>query len=809
MAMARFFSADLEISGTNRISKKRKIVYISPSKALCEERYDDWSRRLQGMNLNIQLAVITGDGDPAESFHDLASSQFILTTPEKWDSLTRRWTEKFFLFASVKLFLIDEVHLIADGSRGCCLEATIMRMKTIQKAAQNVSVSQAELASSRYGLLILLAASFLSTFFISYASTSPEAINSVFRMVAVSATLPNIADIAMFLEANEAHVFDGSYRPVPLTTHVVSTGRIGKNEFLFAKNLCESVPNTVLRFSDQRPTIVFCHSKNDTEKLADLLARSHQIGSNVSGMSNIASQTRLRKLQMAMMRGMAYHHAGLDVSDRRLVEKAFLEGKIKVLCATSTLAMGVNLPAHLVVVMGTRAWRGKAGYQDLEQASLLQMIGRAGRPGFDTSGTAVILTDLDSKHKFETMATRGLPSAMSQCVGEKLVETLNTEIAQRVVTSVETASNWFMNTLSFIQETKNAQSAEDVEARITVHCSAALEQLKAIGVVALSPAQEVFPLAACHVMSSNLVGLDAFKAITSIPHDASLCQMLKSLSSIEDLQRPLRKNEKKPLNAAQKMVKYHLEGTPSQVRVKENWEKVFVLLQVHISQLQMDCNNPTLDFTLRSETVSMVDFASRMLAAIEEYSHKGSENGHVVFQSLRLRRSLALQLWGPQDGVLGQIQGVSKEAVGKLRMNGITSFDDVVAKTATQLESAASQEPPFGSNLQAACKSLLESALQVEAKISTTQGLLTPNDILCTLKPRLTPAPSNRSSKAVDLKYSLIVYTDQPGGCLFYKDNISESGEHRIFAPPKYGKISVRLVASICGLDGTLSEMEF
>lgn len=160
MAMARFFSTDLGVSGTSSISRKRKIVYVSPSKALCEERYDDWTRRLQGMNLGIQLAVITGDGDPAESFHDLASSQFILTTPEKWDSLTRRWTEKFFLFSSVKLFLVDEVHMIADGSRGCCLEAIIMRMKTIQKAAQNVRTTQAEIASSRYELLYLLVESF-------------------------------------------------------------------------------------------------------------------------------------------------------------------------------------------------------------------------------------------------------------------------------------------------------------------------------------------------------------------------------------------------------------------------------------------------------------------------------------------------------------------------------------------------------------------------------------------------------------------------------------------------------------------------
>lgn len=156
MAIARFVALDLRAAipgqGTKpQISKRRKIVYVSPSKALCEERFEDWSKRLSEMNLGIEIVVVTGDGDPSESFHDLASAHFILTTPEKWDSLTRRWTDNFFLMASVKLFLVDEVHLIADESRGCCLEAIVCRMKTIQSAASRVEVTQTVISQSRYG----------------------------------------------------------------------------------------------------------------------------------------------------------------------------------------------------------------------------------------------------------------------------------------------------------------------------------------------------------------------------------------------------------------------------------------------------------------------------------------------------------------------------------------------------------------------------------------------------------------------------------------------------------------------------------
>ena len=80
------------------------------------------------------------------------------------------------------------------------------------------------------------------------------------RTVAVSATLPNISDIAMFLESPGAYVFDSSYRPVPLTTHVVGCGYIGKNQFLFDKSLNKQVPGIIAKYSRKKPTLVFCHT---------------------------------------------------------------------------------------------------------------------------------------------------------------------------------------------------------------------------------------------------------------------------------------------------------------------------------------------------------------------------------------------------------------------------------------------------------------------------------------------------------------------------------------------------------------------
>jgi superfamily II RNA helicase len=156
MGLARFITRDLQSrgplkgGGTARLSKHRKVVYFAPSKALCEERYQDWSHRLSRLQLGIEVSMITGDVEKGHCYYDLANSHFILTTPEKWDSILRKWSENFFLLASVKLLMIDEVHLIGDPSRGCCLESILARMKTIQRAAQNIKITPSDLYSSKY-----------------------------------------------------------------------------------------------------------------------------------------------------------------------------------------------------------------------------------------------------------------------------------------------------------------------------------------------------------------------------------------------------------------------------------------------------------------------------------------------------------------------------------------------------------------------------------------------------------------------------------------------------------------------------------
>lgn len=112
-----------------------------------------------------------------------------------------------------------------------------------------------------------------------------------------------------------------------------------------------------------------------------------------------ASQIYDKNLKETLIYGVGMHHAGITREDRDVLQDTFRNGHLPVLIATSTLAMGINLPAHLVIIKSTKYY-AKGEYKDHSESTILQMIGRAGRPQFDTNATAVIMTTSADKVRF-------------------------------------------------------------------------------------------------------------------------------------------------------------------------------------------------------------------------------------------------------------------------------------------------------------------------------------------------------------------------------------------------------------------------
>ena len=572
------------------------------------------------------------------------------------------------------------------------------------------------------------------------------------RMVAVSATLPNITDVAEFLGANEAYTFDDSYRPVPLTKHVVGLGYVGKNEYRFWSSLDRHVPEIINQFSNKKQTLVFCHTKKDTERLVAFLISNKCCLPNANRSSSAAPGT----VQHCLDYGIAYHHSGMELSDRKSVEQAFACKRIHCLCATSTLAVGVNLPAHLVIIKGTKTWRGGgSGYQEIDKGSLLQMVGRAGRPGLDTSGTAVILTDNDSKASIQRLA-QGLGAAESHLL-PKLVDIINTEISQRVITSMEGALQWLKTTFFFVRVSRHrekygmAATRHGIDDYLFQLCKEAIQQLCEMDLVEVDDKNIISPLPACHVMNQGMVSAEAMKLIVSLPYDSTQCQILKAISKMEPFHFVVRRHEKKMLNECHKseVIRYKLEGPLSKVRIQKPSEKAFVLLQANIGQHSFE------NYTLKHEMTSMVANAQRILAAAQEYSIKGSENGHVALQCLKLRRSLNASLWDKSSGVLNQIPDIGQQCTAKMKFNGIVSFQQAMDASEEKIERASGRTSPFGKQVRSLVSRLLSENLKVAAEIEYTRGSNIAAGVLCRLQ-RFKPVLASSDKKNMTVTYTLV-----------------------------------------------------
>ncbi|KOB64557.1 putative HFM1 protein, partial [Operophtera brumata] len=98
------------------------------SRVIEDALYSEWYAKFT--KLGLQCIAVTGDTDV--DFLQLKPYRIIITTPEKWDMLTRRWRDHRQMVEVIKLFLIDEVHILNDETRGPVLEAVVSRMKTIE-----------------------------------------------------------------------------------------------------------------------------------------------------------------------------------------------------------------------------------------------------------------------------------------------------------------------------------------------------------------------------------------------------------------------------------------------------------------------------------------------------------------------------------------------------------------------------------------------------------------------------------------------------------------------------------------------------
>jgi pre-mRNA-splicing helicase BRR2 len=152
--------------------------------------------------------------------------------------------------------------------------------------------------------------------------------------------------------------------------------------------------------------------------------------------------------------GIGIHHAGLSRGDRDLVEDLFGGRHLSVLVSTATLAWGVNMPAHTIIIKGTQIYSPEQGrWIELSPQDILQMMGRAGRPGFDTTGEGIIMTSYQELKFYLSLNNMQLPIE-SQFIGS-LADQLNAEIVLNSVLNLKDAVTWLGYTFLYVRMLRN------------------------------------------------------------------------------------------------------------------------------------------------------------------------------------------------------------------------------------------------------------------------------------------------------------------------------------------------------------------
>ncbi|NJN14361.1 MAG: DEAD/DEAH box helicase [Planctomycetes bacterium] len=337
----------------------RRIVYTAPIKALSNQKFRDF-REEHGEEVGIMTGDVTINPE----------APLLIMTTEVFRNTIFESPERL---EAVDFVVFDEVHYLDDEERGTVWEESIL-----------------------------------------YAPTH-------IRIVALSATIPNIEQLARWMRKTrkaEVDVVVEEQRPVPLH-HWFYIPDAGPRELRQLKGVLtkaarrkrfrnDNFPRHPLAYvvrENWLPALYFCFSRRDCEILCERQARTDHLDArerreilelfdDLARRYEVAGQPGTDRLRNLASKGTLYHHAGILPIHKEIVERLFTTGHVKILFATETFALGVNMPAKCVIFDTLRKFDG-VDVRYMKTRDYMQMAGRAGRQGMDEEGLVLSRVDLE------------------------------------------------------------------------------------------------------------------------------------------------------------------------------------------------------------------------------------------------------------------------------------------------------------------------------------------------------------------------------------------------------------------------------
>lgn len=356
-----------EMGMERALIRGERVAYLTPLKALAEEKITSWRDRWPGR----KVGIFTGDYEASVVPVPYRDAEVLICTYERFDGILRYWQRHLDWLSQLGLVVVDEFHLLMDPNRGPRLEGALSRLRRV---------------------------------------------NPFCRVMGLSATVSNHADLAAWLDGVSYH---NTWRAVPLEHEVRRFKRLADKAGLIIDIVAETA-------NDKGQTLIFTSSRH----------RAEQIAAQVSAAGYSAT----------------HHHAGLSLADRRVVESDFRAGRLACLVATPTLEMGLNLPCRTVVIADNTRWNGES-FEPLPVWNYLQRAGRAGRPGQDGTGRAVLLAPTWARGLQDYGRATPEPIRSRLTKSSSLAEQILIEVASRSCrTKAQLAGAFIPSTLAFRQD---------------------------------------------------------------------------------------------------------------------------------------------------------------------------------------------------------------------------------------------------------------------------------------------------------------------------------------------------------------------
>ncbi|KYQ59297.1 Helicase POLQ-like protein [Trachymyrmex zeteki] len=362
------------------ICNKKNAIFILPYVALVQ------SMAILALKLGFLIEEYAGTKGRYPPIKRRRKNSLYICTIEKALGLvnslieTKRLTE-------IGIIVVDELHLLGEsGGRGATLEGLLTKIM----------------------------------FF-----------SDIIRLIGMSATIGNLKEIAQFLNAD---TYSQNFRPVKITEYVKCGNDMwvvnlnneellvdmSTNDYMYSDDVAmldpDRIGGLIMEVVPNDSCLIFCSSRKNCENLALLLAKilpkdlyNYKVNEKMTLLNTLKTEEGLCPiLQKTIKLGIAYHHSGLTSEERRLIENAFRESTLCVICCTSTLAAGVNLPARRVILRSPYV-----GNQFLNLSRYKQMIGRAGRAGMGILGESILICKKSEISKVKDLLTSQMDDSLS------------------------------------------------------------------------------------------------------------------------------------------------------------------------------------------------------------------------------------------------------------------------------------------------------------------------------------------------------------------------------------------------------------